>query len=121
MFRYNAKVLNVVDGDTFDVEIDLGFHIIIRQRVRLAGVDTPEMNSSDTTMREKAKEAKKFVFDKFLAAKNQITIESVKPADKFGRYLARVQYFDNGKLNDLAAELIAVGLGSTYFGTKREI
>jgi micrococcal nuclease len=43
MYIYNCKVLNVVDGDTIDVEIDLGFNIKIKARVRLLGLDTPEV------------------------------------------------------------------------------
>ena len=42
MYQYKAKILNIVDGDTFDVDIDLGFHIHIHERVRLLNVDTPE-------------------------------------------------------------------------------
>ena len=43
MYIYNCKVLNVVDGDTIDIELDLGFHIKVKERVRLLGVDTPEV------------------------------------------------------------------------------
>lgn len=43
MYIYNCKVLNVVDGDTIDIEIDLGFNIKVKERVRLLGVDTPEV------------------------------------------------------------------------------
>ena len=43
MYTYNCKVYNVVDGDTIDIELDLGFNIKIKERVRLLGVDTPEV------------------------------------------------------------------------------
>jgi micrococcal nuclease len=43
MYIYNCKVLNVVDGDTIDIELDLGFHIKVKERVRLLNVDTPEV------------------------------------------------------------------------------
>jgi micrococcal nuclease len=43
MYIYPCKVLNVVDGDTIDIELDLGFHIKMKERVRLIGVDTPEV------------------------------------------------------------------------------
>jgi len=43
MYIYNCKVLNVVDGDTIDIEIDLGFNIKVKERVRLIGLDTPEV------------------------------------------------------------------------------
>lgn len=43
MYIYDCKVLNVVDGDTIDIELDLGFNIKVKERVRLIGVDTPEV------------------------------------------------------------------------------
>lgn len=43
MYIYECKVLNIVDGDTIDIEIDLGFNIKVKERVRLLGVDTPEV------------------------------------------------------------------------------
>ena len=45
MFQYKAIITNVVDGDTFDMDIDLGFHIHIHERVRLLGIDTPESSA----------------------------------------------------------------------------
>lgn len=42
MYTYDCKILKVVDGDTIDVELDLGFNVKIKERVRLIGVDTPE-------------------------------------------------------------------------------
>jgi len=53
MYEYRVKkVLKVVDGDTIDVDIDLGFNVSYTQRVRLAGIDTPESRTTD--LREKA-------------------------------------------------------------------
>ena len=53
MYIYRVKkITNVVDGDTIDVDIDLGFNISYSQRVRLAGIDTPESRTKD--LREKA-------------------------------------------------------------------
>ena len=48
MFEYKCKVTNVVDGDTVDVDIDLGFGVWMRnQRIRMYGIDTPESRTSD--------------------------------------------------------------------------
>ena len=53
MYEYRVKkVLRVVDGDTIDVDIDLGFNVSYTQRVRLAGIDTPESRTTD--LKEKA-------------------------------------------------------------------
>jgi micrococcal nuclease len=120
MFRYNAKVVNVVDGDTFDIEIDLGFHIKLNDRVRLAGIDTPELNSSDPTERKKAHEAKAFVVAALNNCGFNVVVETAKPQDKYGRYLARVQYLNSEKvMTDLTSELITKGLGKAYSGGAR--
>ena len=81
MYYRKAKVLNVVDGDTFDAEIDLGFHINVHRRVRILGIDTPEM---DTPEGEISKQA----LISLIGNKN-ITLQSVK-LDSFGRSLATV-------------------------------
>jgi micrococcal nuclease len=120
MFRYNAKVVNVVDGDTFDIEIDLGFHIKLNERVRLAGIDTPELNSSDPAERKKAHEAKAYVANVFNSCGFNIVVETAKPHDKYGRYLARVQFLNSkGIMADLASELITNGHGTAYSGGVR--
>jgi micrococcal nuclease len=50
MYEYRAKILRVVDGDTVDVDIDLGFGIVLaNERVRIMGIDTPESRTSDKT------------------------------------------------------------------------
>ena len=45
--QFQARVKRVVDGDTLDLDIDLGFHITLRERVRLMGIDTPETRTRD--------------------------------------------------------------------------
>ena len=57
LFWYSAKVVNVVDGDTLDLETDLGFRITFLQRYRLYGVGTPEMNALDQAGRDSAVDA----------------------------------------------------------------
>ena len=60
-YRYNAKVMRVVDGDTLDLEIDLGFNIKINERVRLFGIDTPETRTRDLEEKKRGLEAKEYV------------------------------------------------------------
>jgi len=117
MYQYTAKIINIVDGDTFDVEIDLGFHIKLIQRVRLDGVDTPELNSSDVETRQRARLAKAFIIN--LDSPN-VSLETVKSKDKYGRYLAKVTYQNSeGMYVDLAGELIEKGFAVPYAGGKR--
>jgi micrococcal nuclease len=85
MYEYNAKVVNVVDGDTFDLDIDLGFHIHIHERIRVLELDTPEKRGN------KEKELGLLVTD---FAKEKFTGLDVvihSKTDSFGRW--RVDVF----------------------------
>jgi len=105
-YKYVATIVNVVDGDTIDVRLDLGFRIFIDQRVRLYGVNTPERGQPGYN------EAKKFV-SKYVGTK--VGIVSYKAEEKYGRWLAAV-YTPDGELSDM---LIAGQFGVEYFGGKR--
>lgn len=91
-YIYNATVKNVVDGDTFDLEVDLGFSVKVKHRIRLHGIDAYETSlRGGTTEDEKRKgiEAKAFLIDRILNKK--VIIETVKDKQgKYGRYLANV-------------------------------
>ena len=89
MYEYKIKeLLKVVDGDTIDVLIDLGFNITIKQRVRLVGIDAPESMSSDQTEKKFGLESKKYLVD-WLADKKDLIVRTTKD-DKYGRILAKV-------------------------------
>lgn len=108
MYTYNAKVYNVVDGDTVDVAVDLGFKITINMRLRLHGIDTPERGQPGYD------EAKAFV-TKYIG--EDIIIRTFK-ASKFGYYLAEIiLLFDNSILNEL---LVQKALAKPYTGGKKE-
>jgi len=118
MYEYKATVDAVIDGDTIDVDIDLGFRVATNQRVRLRGVDTPEMNSSDPAKRAKAQEAKAFVvkwLESWAGEGRVVLIRSHKPGggDKYGRFLADV-IAPGGR--SLATDLIAEGHAVAYDG-----
>lgn len=90
-FEYNCKIKRVVDGDTVDVDIDLGFGIILKdERVRIMGIDTPESRTSDKV--EKifglaAKERLKELLGKDSILKTQINKDGEDMKGKFGRIL----------------------------------
>lgn len=101
-FRYSAEVLRILDGDTIEVSLDLGFYLRSRLVLRLAGVNTMELRDKDQDKRVNAVAARNFV-DDLIGGKSVVT-ETIKPHDKYGRYLARV-YLDDGRcLNDLLLE-----------------
>lgn len=85
MYDYKAKVLRVIDGDTIEVEIDLGFNLYYNTKVRLAEVNTPERGQPDY---DKAKE---FVVNFCKNCKDIVYLKTAKTGDdKYGRYLAYV-------------------------------
>lgn len=92
-YVYKAKCFNVVDGDTVDVDIDLGFRSSRVERLRLLYIDTPEMNSKIESERLAAQAAKQFTFSKIFG--KEIRIRTHK-SDSFGRWLAEVYYQETG-------------------------
>jgi micrococcal nuclease len=96
MYTYNGTVVYVVDGDTVDILVDLGFDISYKIRVRMLGIDTPEMKGKKAAEREHAKQAKAFVETTVL--NKQVVIKTYKDdTDKYGRYLAEI-YLEDGQL-----------------------
>lgn len=116
MYEYYVKeVTKVVDGDTIDVIIDLGFSILYASRVRLAGIDTPESRTSDKFEKELGLESKKYLADRIKAAKNVvIRTEKLDSSEKYGRILAWV-YLD-GESNSINNQMIQKGYAWGYLG-----
>lgn len=85
---YIRKVENVVDGDTIDVLIDLGFDILFSSRVRLAGIDTPESRTKDLKEKALGLESKEYL-KKFLKDAKSVVIKTEKmdSSEKYGRIL----------------------------------
>lgn len=113
MYEYKAVITNVVDGDTFDMDIDLGFHIHIHERVRLLGVDTPEKFGEEKQL---GLIVKKFAEKNFLNKKVIIYSEKENESadtDSFGRWLVyAILDEDHDILEvDRNIEMIYCGLG----------
>lgn len=120
MYEYRAEVLRVVDGDTLDVRIDVGFHMTTVQRLRLLGVNTPEKRASDQAVRERALAAEAFACEKLgmhlpFEQRPKIIITTEKD-DAFGRWLANVQVCDatDSPTYCLNAGLLAEGHAVPY-------
>lgn len=116
MFEYYVKeVTNVVDGDTIDVVIDLGFDILFQSRVRLAGIDTPESRTSDKMEKVLGLESKEYLKKAIKAAKTVvIRTEKMDSSEKYGRILGWV-YLD-GNSTSINHELIEKGYAWGYLG-----
>ncbi len=110
--QFQAKVIRVVDGDTLDLDIDLGFHITLSERVRLMGIDTPETRTRNLVEKADGLKAKEFVIG--FVADGSVVIK-VHGFGKFGRPLVDL-YKGSVCLND---QLVLHGLAAPYFGGKR--
>ena len=116
MYEYNIKkVTKVVDGDTIDVDIDLGFNISYSQRVRLAGIDTPESRTKDAREKALGLEVKDKIKKAIESAKTVIIkTELPDSTEKYGRILGWV-YLD-GAAKSLNEQLIEEGYAWSYMG-----
>lgn len=100
-YQYWGKVVKVVDGDTVDFEIAVGFNILISARVRLIGVDTPEIHKVKRTSKEYAKgrKAAKYV-ERILPPGKWVELRIFTGArEKYGRWLGEV-FVDGSNLNE---------------------
>lgn len=116
MYEYHVKKVNkIVDGDTIDVDIDLGFDVSFSSRVRLAGIDTPESRTTDLKEKALGLEVKEKI-KKELAAAKDVVIKTEKPdsSEKYGRILGWV--FLDGNTVSLNQQLIDQGYAWTYGG-----
>ena len=88
MYTYKAKVVKVVDGDTVDLDLDLGFGVVLKkQRARLWGINAPESRTRDKEEKLKGLAAKTRLIEILLANNNEVFFVSTAKG-KYGRYLA---------------------------------
>lgn len=115
MYDYQCTIVRVVDGDTVDVDIDLGFDTWrCGERIRLYGIDTPECRTRDAEEKAAGFLAKDFV-------KNCLHVGATyrlqtKEKGKFGRYLGTIYLTDEGSIN---AALVKERLAVPYFGQSK--
>ena len=112
---YVRKVENIVDGDTIDVLIDLGFDILFASRVRLAGIDTPESRTKDLKEKALGLESKEYLKKALKDAKSVvIKTEKMDSSEKYGRILGWV--YINGDTVSLNDMMINDGYAWGYLG-----
>jgi len=117
-YFYRAKVSRVVDGDTVDFMIDLGFGIYHKVRVRLYGVNTPETRTRDEIEKAAGLAAKDYVTD-WLNGQEEVFLKTIKDeSGKYGRILGYV-YADPELQVCLNDDIIDSGHGVAYYGGKR--
>jgi micrococcal nuclease len=120
-YIYRIRLIHkVVDGDTIDADIDLGFDISLTKRIRLAGIDTPESRTSDANEKKYGLESKDWLKKRCENAKD-ILIKTELPdsTEKYGRIIGHL--FINGEETSLNNQMIAEGYAWNYDGgTKKK-
>lgn len=123
MYEYKCKIIKIVDGDTVDVDIDLGFGIWIRnERIRLYGIDTPESRTRDKTEKRYGLYASAFL--KNALGTDCILRTQKDRSGKFGRVLGEFIVFDhaNDRYTSVKDIMIREHIGVEYYGqSKQEI
>ncbi len=122
MYEYKCKILRVVDGDTVDIDIDLGFGIWMhKERVRMMGIDTPESRTRDKVekafgLASKAKLKELLPIGSIQVLKTEIDKSGEDKKGKFGRILGDF-LLDGQRATDI---LIETGHAVAYFGGSKE-
>ena len=124
MYEYRCKILRIVDGDTVDIDIDLGFGVWLhRERVRMMGIDTPESRTKDKVEKKFGIAAKDFIKSYMPIGSHQILKTEIDRSGedakgKFGRILGDfLMGEDNKRLTEL---MIEAGHCVPYFGGSKE-
>jgi len=126
MYEYRATIVKVVDGDTVDVDIDLGFGIVLSdERVRIAGIDTPESRTRDKEEKKfglAAKARVKQLLGKTCVLKTQINKDGEDMKGKFGRILGDFSVYDSAtdSWSMLTKILVSEGHAVPYHGQNKE-
>ncbi len=117
MYEYACKVERVVDGDTIDVVLDLGFDVSFKSRVRLYGIDTPESRTRNLDEKARGKLATAFLKEAIDSGEKVVIQTKLKDSrGKFGRVLGDV-IVDGININQ---ELITNNYAVAYFGQSKE-
>jgi micrococcal nuclease len=118
---YKAKILKVIDGDTIDVDIDLGFSIVLhKQRIRLYGIDTPESRTSDKEEKIYGLMSKNYL-KKYCPKGSTITLETtLDKKGKFGRILGTIIVNALPKPFNINKRMIKEHLAVEYYGQSKE-
>ena len=113
MYTYKATLIRVINGDTLDIEIDLGFDIVIKQRLKLYGIDTPDSRSTDVNIKQKGLDVKQRLMD--LLTKEFKVETMLNKRGKYGRILGNIYVTDN-KSNEICINelLVSEGLAVRY-------
>ena len=119
MYEYRSSLVKIIDGDTIDVDLDLGFSVVLKkQRIRLYGINTPESRTRDLEEKRYGLAAKARLRELLEAAETIVVKTAIdkKARGKYGRILGTI-YADDINVND---KLLEEGHAIEYFGGKKQ-
>ena len=120
MYTYKAKLIRIIDGDTIDAEIDLGFDTIVRKRIRLYGIDTPETRTKDLVEKENGFAAKQRLTE--ILSKEFIVETILNKRGKYGRVLGTIYSIDeSGSKINVNNLLVEEGFAVKYMTTDSDM
>lgn len=119
MYEYHCEIVRVIDGDTVDVDIDLGFDCWLHnQRIRLRDIDAPEVRTRDLVEKELGLESKAFVESMLPVGSKQVLLSSAYHGDrgKYGRIIGTFKVYDaiKDRWSDLSTVLVEQGYADPY-------
>ena len=118
MYTYSAQVTKIIDGDTIEIDLDLGFGVWYRnQRVRLNGIDTPESRTKDKDEKIRG-ELSKSKLKELIEEKRVKIITAIDPDDKFGRILGIIETKEGINVNEW---LITNNYAVAYKGQNKDL
>lgn len=124
MYEYRVKVIKVVDGDTVDVDIDLGFGVWLKdERVRIMGIDTPESRTSDSVEKVfglASKNRLKELLGEEAILRTQVDKDGEDMKGKFGRILGDFACVVDGESRTVSEVLISEGHAVEYWGQSKD-
>ena len=123
MYEYQCKIVRVVDGDTVDVDIDLGFGVWLqKQRIRMYGIDTPESRTRDLEEKKYGIMAKEIVKKYIPEGSTQTLITKKDKSGKYGRILGSFKIMFEEQETTLNEWMVKYHYGAEYYGqSKKEI
>ena len=123
MYEYKVKVLKVIDGDTIDVDIDLGFNTTLtKKRIRLYGIDTPESRTRNKEEKKRGLIAKEWLQNKIdpkhVGSSKDIILKSYEYG-KYGRVIGELFIVSGSRKQSINKMMLAEGLVTEYDGGAR--
>ena len=120
MYEYKAKLIKVVDGDTVDAMIDCGFSVFRKERIRLYGINTPEVRTKDKEEKKRGFAAKARLQELIKEGKNEFIVETrIDKKGKYGRLLGTLRNGNIDKERSYNEILLDEGHAAEYYGGRK--